>query len=72
MISACSRPGIERTSASCASGGRLVEIPFAYTSSVSSPSGSRITWCRSRSAKRFTLSSIEGQYRTPVASMIPE
>ncbi len=63
---------MEWTRSSCTSTGRLVEIPFAYTSSVSSPSGSRITWCRSRSGKRSTLSSMDGQYRTPAASITPE
>ena len=48
-----------------------MEIPFGYTSSVSSPSGSTKIWCASRSAKRTTLSSTDGQYRGPVPSMTP-
>ena len=36
-----------------------------YSSSVSRPIGSMNSRCRSLSAKRTTLSSIEGQYRGP-------
>ena len=42
---ACSRPGIVRTKSCCTSNGRLVEMPFGYTSWVSRPSGSRNIWC---------------------------
>ncbi len=43
-----------------------------YSSSVSSPMGSTKSWCRSLSAKRTTLSSMEGQYRGPTPSITPE
>jgi hypothetical protein len=50
-----------RTKACCTSKGRLVEMPFGYTSWVSSPSGSMKIWCEALSAKRATLSSTDGQ-----------
>ena len=61
VIWAFSNPGMERTAASWISNGRLVEIPFGYSSLVVRPSGSTKIWCESLSANRFPLSSMDGQ-----------
>ena len=58
---AFSKPGMLRTKRSCTSNGRLVEMPLGYTSWVVSPSGSTKIWCELRSAKRWILSSTDGQ-----------
>ena len=56
-----SRPGTECSMASCTSSGREEEKPWMYSSSVFRPMGSTKSWCRGLSAKRTTLSSMEGQ-----------
>ena len=46
-------------------------MPFGYSSWVSRPSGSTKIRCSVRSAKRTTLSSMDGQYRGPTLSITP-
>ncbi|MNE79380.1 hypothetical protein D3C81_2254040 [compost metagenome] len=58
---AFSMPRIERTISSCTSNGSEVEMPLGYSSWVLRPSGSMNTWWLSLSAKRWILSSIDGQ-----------
>ena len=57
---------------SCAFCGKLVDIPFGYTRSVSIPSGSIKIWWLSLSSNFLTLSSIDGQYLGPIPLMSPE
>src|ERR1017187_413178 len=71
VIYAFSKPLIERTRFNFTSKGKLVDIPFGYTSLVFNPSGSRNIWCESLSAKRVILSSMEGQYLGPTPSITP-
>ena len=63
--------GPQRRNSSCTAGGSEVESPFTYISVVSSPSGSRNTWCRGASGNFTILSSIEGQYLGPRPLIAP-
>ena len=47
--------------ASWTSMGMLVDMPFAYTSLVSKPSGSRKIWCVGLFGNLTILSSMDGQ-----------
>ena len=67
----CSSPGSVRSMRSCSGSGSPVDRPCTYSSLVPRPSGSRNTWWLALSAKRTTLSSIDGQYRGPAPPTHP-
>ncbi|OPZ47266.1 MAG: hypothetical protein BWY95_01586 [Bacteroidetes bacterium ADurb.BinA104] len=63
------KAGISLRARICISIGMDDENPFRYISFVSSPSGSRNSWCRSRSGKVTSLVSMLGQYLGPMLTI---